>query len=253
MQGVNLDKPIRYINASLRFFKEGEHHVERFCEDDVLLLVYSGVLRFSENGEQKEISAGEYYIQRHGMHQGGETASDNPKYLYIHFLAENWAAEGNILPKRGKFEYSALKADMEEMNRLSHSGAPYIAKAGKLYNILTALGAKRYVPSPADDISAYIAKNCSREITLPVLCREFHFSKNHIINIFKRAYGMTPIAYLQNQRLRQCEYLMEMTSDSLESIAAASGFNNYSYFYKLFVRKNGISPEKWGEKKRLGQ
>ena len=79
MQGVNLDKPIRYINASLRFFKDGEHHVECFCEDDVLLLVYSGVLRFSENGEQKEISAGEYYIQRHGMHQGGETASDNPK------------------------------------------------------------------------------------------------------------------------------------------------------------------------------
>ena len=171
-----MDKPIRYINASLRFFKEGEHHVTRFCEDDVLLLVYSGVLRFSENGEQKEISAGEYYIQRHGMYQ----------YLYIHFLAENWATEGEILPKRGKFEYSALKADMEEMNRLSHGGAPYIAKAGKLYNILTALGAKRSVPSPADDISAYIAKNRGGEITLSVLCEEFHFSKNHIINIFKK-------------------------------------------------------------------
>ena len=32
MQGVDLNKPIRYINASLRFFKEGEHHVTRFCE-----------------------------------------------------------------------------------------------------------------------------------------------------------------------------------------------------------------------------
>ena len=115
MQGVDLNKPIRYINASLRFFKEGEHHVTRFCEDDVLLLVYSGILRFSENGEQKEISAGEYYIQRHGMRQGGETASDKPKYLYIHFLAECWAAEGEILPKRGNFEYSALKADIEEI------------------------------------------------------------------------------------------------------------------------------------------
>lgn len=143
MQGVDLNKPIRYINASLRFFKEGEHHVTRFCEDDVLLLVYSGVLRFSENGEQKEISAGEYYIQRHGMRQGGETASEKPKYLYIHFLAENWATEGEILPKRGNFEYSALKADMEEMNRLSHGGAPYIAKAGKLYNILNSLYSKK--------------------------------------------------------------------------------------------------------------
>ena len=246
-----MDKPIRYINASLRFFKEGEHHVTRFCEDDVLLLVYSGVLRFSENGEQKEISAGEYYIQRHGMYQGGETASDNPKYLYIHFLAENWATKGDILPKRGNFEYSALKADMEEMNRLSHSGAPYIAKAGKLYNILNSLYSKKPEKTLATEISDYIAKNCSEKITLDALCKEFHFSKNHIINIFKKTYGITPITYLQQQRLRKSEYLTETTSDTLESISEASGFNSYAYFYKQFVRKNGISPEKWRENKRL--
>ena len=47
MQGIDLNKPIRYKTASLRFFKEGEHHISRRCPEDVLLLVYDGVLRFS--------------------------------------------------------------------------------------------------------------------------------------------------------------------------------------------------------------
>lgn len=62
MQGIDLNKPIRYKTASLRFFKEGEHHISRRCPEDVLLLVYDGVLRFSEDGVPFEISAGQYYM-----------------------------------------------------------------------------------------------------------------------------------------------------------------------------------------------
>lgn len=251
MQGINLDKPIEYLSASLRFFKESERHVTRFCDKDVLLLVYEGVLRFSENGEQHEILAGQYYIQRRGMYQSGEIPSDAPRYLYIHFLSDNWEEDGKILPKSGTFDYSLLKEDIEKMNGLAHSDAPYILKAGQLYNILAKLYNKKTVPTAADKIADFIIKNCNKEITLPMLCKEFHFSKNHIINISKKSYGMTPISYLQKIRLQKAENLIEMTSETLESISEECGFNNYSYFYKLFIRKNNISPEKWREKKRL--
>lgn len=251
MTGIDLNKPIRYLAASLRFFKPGEHHVTRTCKDDVLLLVYKGVLRFLENGVPCEVHAGEYYIQRHGLYQEGKFASDAPDYLYIHFFAEDPDEDGEILPIRGNFDYPTLRSDMEEMDALAHSNAPYIAKAGKFYQILTALRAKEPEKAMTTELSGYIEKNFCREITLETLCREFHFSKNHIINLFRKNYGMTPIAYLQEQRLQRAEYLMETTSDSLESIALASGFHHYSYFYRLFLRKNGISPEKWREKKRL--
>lgn len=251
MQGIDLDKPIRYLGASLRFFKESEHHVSRYCEHDVLLLVYEGVLRFSENGFRREVSAGEYYIQRHGLYQSGEIASDKPKYLYIHFYTDAWCEKGKILLKSGKFEYLSLKADIENMNLLSHTDAPYISKAGQFYNILSALSAKKTAPTVADEISDYIIKNCTERITLPLLCDKFHFSKNHIINIFKKVYGVTPITYVQLQRLQKAENLIEITSDTLESIAEACGFNNYSQFYKTFVHKNDISPEKWREIKRI--
>ena len=86
-----------------------------------------------------------------------------------------------------------------------------------------------------------------------MLCREFHFSRNHIIHLFKEAFGMTPIAYAQHRRLQKAELLIEMTSEPLESLAAACGFRSYSHFYRLFVRKNHLSPEKWRESKRLGR
>ena len=89
MYGIDLDKPILYKHSSLRFFAEHEWHIDRVCECDVLLLVFDGVLRFSEDGVMRELGAGEYYIQRRGGLQRGETESDMPRYLYIHFQAED--------------------------------------------------------------------------------------------------------------------------------------------------------------------
>ena len=52
MHGIDLNSPIHYELASFRFFKNKEHHIERICGENVLLMVHQGVLRFSENGEQ---------------------------------------------------------------------------------------------------------------------------------------------------------------------------------------------------------
>lgn len=251
MYGIDLDTSIQYLNASLRFFDIGEHHISRYCNDDILLLVFEGVLRFSEDGKQYEVSAGEFFIQQHGLYQGGERPSDAPKYLYIHFITDAWQDYGHVLPKTGIFDYTLLKSDIEMMDFLSHSNAPYIVKAKQFFDILTTLYTEVEETSTVSEIADYIQNNCHGQVTLSDLCKQFNFSKNHIINTFKKAYGMTPIVYLQQQRLQKAEYLMEVTSSPLESISAICGFNNYSHFYKLFVRKNKVSPERWRKQKRM--
>ncbi len=252
MQGIDLNKPIRYKTASLRFFKEGEHHISRRCPEDVLLLVYDGVLRFSEDGVPFEISAGQYYIQKRELHQSGELPSDVPKYLYVHFLADTWTEGSAVLPRSGTFDHAALKPLMKELHLLAHSDAPYIVQTAKFYDLLSELYKQKPQNSQAARMADFIAKHCEKEITLDMLCRKFHFTKNHIVNLFKASFGTTPIAYAQRIRLQKAELLMEMTSETLENVAASCGFRNYSHFYRLFVRKNRLSPEKWREAKRLG-
>lgn len=244
MIGIELDREIRYHHSSLRYFKEGEHHITRHCKDDVLLMVFEGILRFSEDGEEYELHPGDYHIQHHQSDQAGPVASDAPKYLYVHFWGD-WSEGETVLPRSGTFDAIALLEEMKELDRLAHSGAPYIAQCSLFYGLLAKLAKRPAGNTIADEIAAYLAREAHRGVGLWELEKEFHFSKNHIINLFKKAYGMTPIAYANLKRLERAEYRMEVTSLSLEEIALSCGFSDYSHFYKLFIKKHGCSPEKW--------
>lgn len=250
MLGIDLTKEIRYRFSSLRFFNENEYHVDRFCEDDVLLLVYEGVLRFTEDGIPYEIHPGEYHIQKHNTIQSGNLPSTAPKYLFVHFRA-SWSEE-NALPRSGTFDYKMLKLNMEEMHALSYARAPYIIKTAKFYEILSKLYKTTVINITAYEISKYIKEHYQQKITIDQLCKEFSFSKNHIINIFQKEFDLTPIAYLNYVRLNKAEELLITSSELLESIAHRCGYQNYSHFYRQFVRKHHVSPEEFRKNKQLG-
>ena len=99
-------------------------------------------------------------------------------------------------------------------------------------------------------ISEFIIENCDQNISIDTLCKKFSFSKNHIINVFKRTYGITPNVYLNMIRLKKAEELLAVTSDSLETISLSCGYHSYSHFYRQFVRKNNVSPEEFRKQKR---
>ena len=250
MRGINLNSPVTFLHASLRYFTEGEHHITRFCKDNVLVMVFDGVLRFTEDDICYEIHPGEYHIQKSNTLQKGEKASDSPRYLYVHFLAE-WADDDAALPFEGTFRYSDAKFLMEELDNLSHTESLLIQKTAKFFELLLFLQKKKKTTSTADKIAEFIGKENLNEISLEKICKEFHFSKNHIINIFKKEFGITPIQYINDLKLKRAQYLLEATSDTLENISFQSGFNDYSQFYKLFYRKNGLSPLKWRNIKQM--
>lgn len=251
MYGIDLNRPIEFKICSLRFFDEGERHISRFCTHDVLLMVYEGVLRFTENGESVEVSPGEYYIQKHDAYQSASEASSSPKYLYVHFLAE-WIDSQDALPRCGKFDYDSLSPIMNRLDRLSHEDRTYTEKTGLFFNILSALYRSHMRSDElAGQIARYLSKNYLNVSSLEDVCSEFHYSKNYIINIFKSEYGMTPFEYINDLKIKRAMYLLEVTSGSIEDIARESGFNHYSHFYRLFMRKNGMSPFAWRNNKKL--
>ena len=100
-------------------------------------------------------------------------------------------------------------------------------------------------------MAEYMQDRFSEKITLEILSEKFNYSKNQIINIFKKDFSQTPIYYLNKIRIQKALYLLEVTSNTVESIAESCGFENYSHFYRLFVRQNGVSPTKWRLNRRL--
>lgn len=251
MKGLDLNSPIEFRISSLRFFHKGERHVTRVCPDDVLLLVYEGVLRFSEDGERCEVGVGEYYIQQSGSYQTGYDISDSPRYLYIHFLGK-WGEGDGVLPKRGHFDTETLLPAIFRLDKLSHGNYSYIDRSAIFYSILSELNrTRRHSDTPACRIAAYLSHEYLRITSLDELCEIFHYSKNHIINIFREEYGMTPFEYINDLKIKRAMYLLEVTSISIEEISRESGFNHYSHFYRLFVKKNGMPPLEWRNKMKI--
>ena len=53
------------------------------------------------------------------------------------------------------------------------------------------------------------------------------------------------IDYLNDYRLTMAGRLLKSSDSPVLEIAAQSGFDNLSYFNRIFKRKYGISPGKW--------
>ena len=82
---LSFDSLPQYLFSSPRQFFEGEHHMERYFDESVLILMRAGELCFEEDGEPIRLNPGEDYIQRPFIHQTGIAVSHSPSYYYIHF------------------------------------------------------------------------------------------------------------------------------------------------------------------------
>ena len=249
MYGIDLNQPIDFFYSSMRYFKEGEHHITRVCSDDVLLLVFDGILRFVEDGTSYEICPGQYHIQKQGSYQQGITASDCPQYLYVHFKG-TWSERDAVLAAEGTFSCEHLFGLMEKLDYINHNGHPKVECIGVFYQILISLYQQNRHSGLADQIADYIARNFEKALSLSELSQHFSYSKNHIINLFKKEYQMTHFEYLTRKRVEKAQWMLESTSDTMDSISVQCGFSDYSHLYKAFVAIHHKSPGQW-RKERL--
>jgi len=244
MTGIDLNQPLQYKHASLRFFEPHEHHVTRFSRDDVLLMVYDGILRFSEDGKEQEVHAGHYYIQRKNCQQAGAIASDSPKYLFVHFDGR-WISENATLPYTGTFNYGILEDVIKRMDTACHQNHSYCEQQYLFLKLVLSLQKQVRKDSVAMRMSEYIEQHIGQISSLSDICEVFHYSKNYVIRLFKKEYGVPPFQYINTIRIQRAMYLLETTSRPIEEISQKCGYKNYSYFYKLFVEKTGVTPSKW--------
>lgn len=80
---------------------------------------------------------------------------------------------------------------------------------------------------------------------------ETHYDISRISREIQRKTGKTYTSLVQEKRLSQAAFLLENTARRVDDISVAVGYENISYFHRLFAKHYGMSPKKYREKARL--
>lgn len=94
------------------------------------------------------------------------------------------------------------------------------------------------------DILRYIEENY-RDGSLTDAASLLHYDLYWLSHEIKNRTGKTYTEHLQEKRLSQAAFLLKNTSLSVEDITAAVGYENKSYFHRIFTKKFGTTPKKY--------
>jgi len=101
-----------------------------------------------------------------------------------------------------------------------------------------------------EQIRTYIDDHLDEPLRLDVLSKHLFFSKNHIIHVFREAYGCTPYVYYERQKLSAARELLLAVSDPICNISDRLGFDSPQYFSKRFKTYFGVTPFQFRRGKR---
>ena len=95
-------------------------------------------------------------------------------------------------------------------------------------------------------IKDYINQN----FTDPTLCTDsistfIGFSSCYIRFTFKKVFDVSISGYINNIRLDYCKNQLDTTKYPIKKIYKSAGFYNYSYFFTLFKKEMGLTPNQY--------
>ena len=93
-----------------------------------------------------------------------------------------------------------------------------------------------------ENIKTYIKANLEYDVSLLELSHIFHYNEKYLGRLFKNETGQTVHEYANNERLCRAEQLLAKTNDSILSIATRTGFNNVTYFNRVFKKQHQKTP-----------
>jgi len=120
------------------------------------------------------------------------------------------------------------------------------------YNLVTKNSSKKEISTETEEkiknILNYIHTHYFENISIEDLSQISSFSEYHFMKFFKNTMGTSFIDYLNDYRLTMVSRLLVSSESSILDIAAESGFDNLSYFNRMFKKRFGMTPREYRKK-----
>ena len=224
--------------------------------DYELIHVRSGRFTLFLNGRRLVLGAGDSAWITGGVIHGGmpedclyECVVFDQSVLTLPSGETAGSSFSGLLPQGSALarQAGALCAEMEEKRR----GSTW-AVLGLIWQMLGLLQRQEpaCVPSVQERqellwlkrVLIYLRSHYGETLTLTELAGVADLSPRYFCRAFKAMTGRTPIDYLLYYRVERAGERLQLTDESITDIAFACGFNDVSYFSRIFKRYKGVSP-----------
>ena len=93
-----------------------------------------------------------------------------------------------------------------------------------------------------ENIKNFIEENLEFDIEISHISKIFHYNEQYLGRLFKREVGKSFKSYINMRRLEKAKRLLQGTEDTVITVSGNVGFNNVTYFNRIFKKQYGITP-----------
>ena len=237
--------------------------VRRPSREYVFEYVIDGRGWIETGGERIPVSAGTFYMCRKGAELSYGSEPDAPyEKIWLN-------ADGTLLSRMCDMfvlepvvtaEVNVLDLFLEIHDRLSRMAEGGEADAHAeilclLFRILTAAEKDVYFPRARprntldEKILSWLDANIYSDFSLDTVAAEFGVTKTHVIRVFKKRFGITPIQYVIERRIGVAKSLLTGTVMPIKEIASLLRYSNTQHFSSSFKSAVGCTPGKYRQSK----
>ena len=278
-EGMQQEYPVSVCFTDFSFTTENTHW--HWHDEIELLIVNSGSLRVQTETDLLDLSAGQGIIINQNTVHAFQSISPKACTCYTIAFSPRFFLEPSQLSMTAKFLHPVLSSfhillldesnawdeevlnivdDIIAINMTKKSGFELVTK-GYLcqlwFKLYERISDTQFSEKPAVTLSVdneriksaitYIEENYADNVTLDEIAASVHVSKSECCRFFKRTLKMTPFEYLMKYRIYVASQLMIESTEkiSISSLALSVGFNNASYFNKVFKKYMNCTPKEY--------
>ncbi len=143
-----------------------------------------------------------------------------------------------------------LNSTYEQLMLLCENGGTEAQRSAACYVFLLDMleAMSREQVSTSDLIRKYLEENYNKNITLDDVAESIGITKFSICRCLRRENKESVMTQLKNIRIANAKTTLKLTDYSVTKIASLCGFEDASYFGKVFKEETGLTPLEYREK-----
>lgn len=98
---------------------------------------------------------------------------------------------------------------------------------------------------PLKPALTYVREHFREDVKIGDMARSCSMSESYFRRVFTKSMGLTPLEFVNRYRVQRSMYLLRITSEPVQNIAARVGFSSIAAFNRNFRSCAGMSPSAW--------